>query len=82
MAEKETVEDFIEVIVPELDNGAFLVALAGGVVVGIVAVYAFLEWQKNHPQTPVPMEVPEGMQLTMLPTEEAEAPTGEGWPGQ
>lgn len=48
MAETPDV-DFIEVIEPVLDNSMFLVAVAGGIVLGVIAFYAYLEWQKREP---------------------------------
>jgi hypothetical protein len=41
--------DFIEVIEPVLDNAMFVIAVGGGIVLGIIAVYAYIEWQKREP---------------------------------
>jgi len=43
--------DFVEIIEPVLDNTAFLMALAGGAVIGFIAYYAVMEYLKTHPRT-------------------------------
>lgn len=41
--------DFIEVIEPVLDNGMAVIVLVGGFVLGLIAFYAWLEWQRQEP---------------------------------
>lgn len=56
MAENDI--DFIEVIEPVLDNQQFMLAVIGGVVVGVIAVYGYMEYLKTHPRSmPEPLRM-------------------------
>lgn len=41
-------DDFIEVITPILDQPMFLLALAGGVVLGVIVLYGWQAYQKDQ----------------------------------
>lgn len=49
MAGNEPEIDFIEVIEPVLDNGMAITVFVGGVIIGLIALYAWLEYQKREP---------------------------------
>ena len=47
MAKDDTDDPIIE-IVTQLDNAMFLLALAGGIVLGVVLIYGWQEYQKQQ----------------------------------
>lgn len=78
--------EFIDVIEPVLDNQAFMLAVVGGVALGIIAVYGWMEYQKSHPRTggmtPEPMQYIETAQDEAHEGQTVEAPNVPVWPQQ
>lgn len=52
----------VEIVEEVLDNGMFLVAVAGGVVLGAILLYAFMEYQRNQTRRPNLRSIKELMQ--------------------